>query len=102
MNAANKATAGEWTQTGYRATLVGTAIYILVTFTLWLFQFLLFITTLFYYMQQGQINRWSPVFENEIQVLMVFAIVWMVGVVWSLAFRYPSTGIRALFCAAAC
>jgi hypothetical protein len=37
-----------------------------------------FSTALFYYMQQGQITRWSPVFENEIQVLMVFAIVWIV------------------------
>jgi Cation transporter/ATPase, N-terminus len=97
MQAANHVTTGEWTQTGYRTTLLGTAIYLLVTFTLWLFQFLLFVTTLFYYMQQEQITRWPKVFENEVQVLFVFEMVWMVGIVWSLAFRYPSTGIRALF-----
>jgi hypothetical protein len=97
MQAANNITKGDWTQTGYRTNFVGTVIYLLVNFTFWLFQFLLLITTLFYYMQQEAITRWAPVFENEIQVLMAFEIVWMVGFAWCLSFRYPSTGIRALF-----
>lgn len=97
LEAANEISGGAWTQTGYQRHLVGSLIYLSVIFTFAAFQFLLFLLTIFFYMQQGAIDRWPPVFQDEIQVLKAFQIVWMVGIVWCLAFRYPSTGVRALF-----
>jgi hypothetical protein len=94
---ANMDTNETWTQTGYKSCLIGTAIYILVELSFVVIQFLLLITTLFYYMQQGGITRWKPVFEDEIQVLMVFQIVWMAGFVWCFSFRYPDIGVYPLF-----
>ena len=85
-----------WTLTGYEYHPVGVVMYTLVILTLLGFQFLLFVLTIFYYMQQEAITRWEPVFYDEVQVLMAFEIVWMVGIVWSFAFRYPSS-IRDLF-----
>lgn len=85
-----------WSQTGYKTTILGTTIYILVEFSFLAIQFLLLLTTLFYYMQQGAIN-WPPVFHDEVQVLKSFQIVWMSGFLWSFAFRYPSTGTKSLF-----
>lgn len=85
-----------WTLTGYRYHPIGIFIYASVIFTLLGFQFLLFLLTIFYYMQQEAITRWQPVFYDEVQVLKAFQIVWMVGIVWAFAFRYPSS-IRDLF-----
>ena len=91
-----KTTGEEWTLTGYQYHPVGVIIHALVILTLLGFQFLLFLLTIFYYMQQEAITRWAPVFYDEIQVLKAFEIVWMVGIVWSFAFLYPSS-IRDLF-----
>jgi Cation transporter/ATPase, N-terminus len=85
------------TQTGYRRELLGTFIYVLVIITFIAFQFLLFLTTIFYYMQQEVITRWSPVFEDEAQALQAFIMTWMIGLPWTISFRYVNTGIRNLF-----
>jgi hypothetical protein len=63
----------EWTQTGYKKNLVGEIIYYLVWINLWGIQFLLALTTILYYQQQEAIlPRWSPVFHDEVQVLLAF------------------------------
>lgn len=86
-----------WTLTGYKRHPVGVAIHALVIFVLVGIQFLLFFLTICYYMQQEAITRWGPpVFYDEVQVLMAFEIVWMVGLPWTFAFCYPSS-IRDLF-----
>ena len=59
-------------------------------------QFLLFLLTIFYYMQQEAITRWAPVFLDEVQVLMAFEIVWMVSFPWCFSFKYPAS-IESLF-----
>lgn len=94
---ANEGSCGAWMQTGYKTHVIGSFIYVLVMFTFAAIQFLLLILTIFFYVQQGAITRWPPVFEDVVQVLKAFEIVWMVGIVWCFAFRYPSTGARALF-----
>lgn len=86
----------DWTFTGYKNHVVGMTVYALVLITLVGIQFLLFLLTIFYYMQQEAITRWKPVFQDEVQVLKAFEIVWMVGFFWSFLFRYPSS-IRDLF-----
>ncbi|KAL7580178.1 hypothetical protein ACA910_012929 [Epithemia clementina (nom. ined.)] len=85
-----------WTMTGYKSHPIGWLINVLVMTTLWGFQFLLFFLTICYYIQQEAITRWKLVFWDEVQVLKAFQIVWMIGFVWSFAFRYPAT-IRDLF-----
>jgi hypothetical protein len=90
-------TAGVWTQTGYKIELLGSILETLVQLSFALIQFLLLLTTLFYYMQQEAITRWKPVFKDDVQALSAFIIVWMVGIVWCFAFRYPSTGVQSLF-----
>jgi Cation transporter/ATPase, N-terminus len=88
----------EWTQTGYKIELVGSILDAMVELSFLLIQFLLLLTTLFYYTQQGHITRWGdPVFEDEGQVLTAFIMVWMIGIAWCFAFRYPSTGVQSLF-----
>jgi Cation transporter/ATPase, N-terminus len=89
----------EWTQTGYKIELVGSILDAMVELSFLLIQFLLLLTTIFYYQQQGLITRWgdTPVFEDEGQVLTAFILVWMIGIVWCFAFRYPSTGVQSLF-----
>ena len=86
-----------WTLTGYRSSWLGNVVYALVLLVLFGIQFLLFVLVIMYYMQQEAITRWAPVFQDEVQVLKAFIIVWMVGFFWSFAFRYPTTGIRNLF-----
>jgi hypothetical protein len=93
-NGASKET---WTQTGYRTSWIGTIIYILVELSFIVIQVLLLATTIFYYMQQGAITRFPLVFEDEIQVLLAFQLVWMFGFVWCFWFRYPTTGLYSLF-----
>jgi len=85
-----------WTMTGYKYHPIGSLVHWLVKLVLVGIQFELFVLTIFYYMQQEAITRWEPVFYDEVQVLMAFEIVWMVGFVWSFAFRYPSS-IHDLF-----
>lgn len=62
----------EWTQTGYKKHLIGTIICYLVWLTIWGIQFLLFLLTIFYYIQQEAVTRWPPVFLDEKQVLTAF------------------------------
>jgi hypothetical protein len=85
------------TQTGYKSTLIGTGVYAAVVTTSFGFQFLLLLTTLFYYVQQGAITRWPLVFEDEAQSLQAFIMVWMVGLPWTMAFRYVRAGSHTLF-----
>jgi hypothetical protein len=86
----------DWTHTGYKNHAVGLIAHLLVILTFIGIQFLLFLLTIFYYMQQEAITRWSPVFYDEVQVLKAFEIVWMVGFIWCFAFKYPAS-IRSLF-----
>jgi hypothetical protein len=87
-----------WTLTGYRKHWIGTIIYGLTMFVLWGFQILLFLLTLFYYMQQDtKITAWGKPFQDEVQVLKAFQIVWMVGFFWSFSFRYVQTGLWSVF-----
>jgi hypothetical protein len=62
----------DWLITGYKKHIIGTFLCIIVWITLWGIQFLLFLLTIFYYMQQEAITRWTPVFYDEGQVLMAF------------------------------
>ena len=80
-----------WTQTGYKKHFIGSVVHVLVVLTLLGIQFLLFLLTIFYYMQQEAITRWAAVFMDEEQVLMAFEIVWMVGFPWCFAFKYPAS-----------
>jgi hypothetical protein len=86
-----------WVQTGYKRSFVGTAIYILVHLTFAGIQFLLFLLTIFYYMQQGAITRWPTIFSDTTQVLEVFILVWMIGFPWTMVFQLIPTGIESLF-----
>jgi hypothetical protein len=80
---------GSWTQTGYRDHWLGSLLYGLVVITFIGIQCLLFLLTIFYYMQQGAITRWAPVFQDEAQILLAFEVVWMVGITWCFCFQYP-------------
>jgi cation-transporting ATPase 13A3/4/5 len=82
-------------QTAYRAEYSGACVYWLTIATSWGIQFLLFLLTLFYYMQQGA-TGFAPVFEDEREVLLAFEVVWMVGFVWSFPLKWPAS-IRTLF-----
>lgn len=70
--ATNGSSNSEWTLTGYRKNWIGLLIYFLVLMTIVGFQFLLFLLTIFYYMQQEAITRWAPVFHDEAEVLLAF------------------------------
>jgi len=70
---------------------LGTFLYALVLLTMFGFQLLLAVLTVFYYIQQEAITRWNPVFEDEEQVLKAFIITWMVGFVWTFAMRWNTT-----------
>jgi hypothetical protein len=84
------------THTAYKSNLIGTFIHYMVLLTLIGIQFLLLILSIFYYIQQEAITRWPPVFQDEVQVLLVFQIVWFVGLIWSFIFQYP-TSVQSLF-----
>jgi hypothetical protein len=62
----------EWTQTGYKNHWWGLMLNFLVWITLFGIQFLLFVLTIFYYIQQESITRWPVVFEDDIQCLFTF------------------------------
>jgi hypothetical protein len=94
---ARSSAAEVWIQTGYKRTSVGTTIYILVNVTLMGIHFLLFILTIFYYMQEGAITKWAAVFSDTTQVLEVFILVWMIGFPWTMAFQIIPTGPGTLF-----
>jgi hypothetical protein len=86
-----------WGQTGYKRSLIGAAIYGLVHLTFAGIQFLLFLLTIFYYMQQGAITKWPTIFSDATQVLEVFILVWMIGFPWTMVFQLIPTGIESLF-----
>jgi hypothetical protein len=66
----------DWTQTGYKTPSVGSiAQNALVVLTFLGIKFLLFTRTIFYYMQQEATTRWTPVFQDEVQVFKAFSIV---------------------------
>ena len=93
--AADSSTVG-WTQTGYKTHWIGSFVHALVILTFVGIQFLLLLLTIFYYMQQEAITTWAPVFLDEVQVLMAFEIVWMVGLPWTFAYKYPAS-VKSLF-----
>ena len=87
-----------WTQTSVRTTWMGTLVFYLTTLTLWGFQCLLLVLVVFYYRQQR--GEFKPVslnpFQDDIQVLKAFEIVWIVGILFSLCLKWPPT-IESLF-----
>jgi len=87
-----------WTQTSVRKTLLGSFLFFLTSLTLWGIQVLLLILVVFYYRQQR--GEFKPItlnpFQDEIQVLKAFQIVWMVGLVFSLCLQWPPT-MESLF-----
>jgi hypothetical protein len=86
-----------WTQTGYKRTVPGTLIYVLVLLTCIGFQFALFTLIILFYVQVGSITRWAPVFNDVEHVNTTFILVWAVGFPWTMAFRFIGTGIDTLF-----
>jgi hypothetical protein len=91
----------DWTHTGYKNHAVGLMglilAQLLVILTFIGIQFLMFLLTILYYMQQEAITRWSPVLYDEVQVLKAFEIVWMVGFIWCFASKKYPASIRSLF-----
>jgi hypothetical protein len=90
-----------WKQTGYRgfgrpSAVIGAFIYLIVVVTLVGFQLVLGSLTIFYYIQQGAITWFEPVFEDEIQVLKAHEITWGVAFVFTLLLKWP-VSIRFLF-----
>jgi hypothetical protein len=63
----------EWTQAGYKTNIFGSLLCSLVWMNLCGIHFLLGLTTILYYQQQGAIltNR-DPVFQDDVQVLFAF------------------------------
>ena len=89
----------KWTQTGYKKTIVGDVLYYLIIFVHLAIQGLLLFLTIEYYVQQEAgpaLENLRLIFHDEIQVLMAFEIVWMVGIVWCFFLKYPAS-IRSLF-----
>jgi hypothetical protein len=87
-----------WTQTSVRKTLLGSFIFFLTSLTLWGIQCLLLVLVVFYYRQQNgefKPENLNP-FQDEVQVLKAFEIVWMVGLAFSLCLKWPPT-IESLF-----
>jgi len=85
-----------WFQTAYCIDACGTLIYVATMLTLFGFQALLAFLTVLYYVQQGAITRWKPVFEDEQQVLLAFEITWIIGLLWTFIFKWPHS-VRSLF-----
>lgn len=84
-----------WTQTAYKRTFVGTSIYVLTICTWWAFHCVLAFLVKFFYDQQWWRETNNP-FEDEVQVLAVFVVVLIIGFVWSMHLKWPSS-IRSLF-----
>jgi hypothetical protein len=87
-------------QTGYKRTIVGSLIYIMVVMTLIGIQLVLFSLVILYYVQVGAVTRWPQVFNvfNSVdQVNKTFISVWMIGFPWTMAFCFIPTGIHTLF-----
>lgn len=79
----------------YRETIVGTILYYAVVATIWAFQLVFFVLVLLYYVNQGAITVIEAMWKEERQILLVFEIVWFVGIVWNLAIKWPPK-LRAL------
>eukprot|EP00804_Cyclotella_cryptica_P002463 CCRYP_019179-RD/>CCRYP_019179-RD protein AED:0.34 eAED:0.34 QI:609/1/1/1/0.75/0.4/5/210/403 len=93
----------KWTQTGYKRTIIGTVLHGLIIIVQLAIQGLLLFLTIQYYVQQEAgpaLENLKMIFQDEIQVLMAFQIVWMTGFVWCFLLKYPSS-IRSLFYVAA-
>ena len=84
-----------WTQTGYKKTLVGSTIYVLVLMTLLGFHALLAALVSFYYAQQRGFGPAYP-YENDVEVLYAFEVAWLVSFIWTLVLKWPAS-IEALF-----
>jgi cation-transporting ATPase 13A3/4/5 len=90
-----------WIQTGYQgfgssSSTIGFLLYCLTMITLFGYQILLAALTVFYYVQQGAISWFSPVFEDEIQVLKVYEITWGVAFFYTVLLKWPKS-IRSIF-----
>ena len=88
---------GSWSQTGYKTHPVGSFLFFLVTASYVGIQILMFYLVIMYYVQQEAITRFPVHFQSDVQVLKAFEVVWMIGLVWCLALRYPDTGMYNLF-----
>jgi len=84
-----------WTQTAYKTTVVGKIVYWLTVITFWGFQVLLAHLVAFFYAQQNETGPVNP-FRDEVQVLAVFEVIWVVGFFWSFALKWPSS-IHSIF-----
>ncbi len=81
-----------WTQTSVRKTVLGTVLFYLTQSIIWGIQCLLLILLVFYY----ELGKPNNPFQDEVQVLKAFEIVWMVGLVVSMSLKWPPT-VESLF-----
>ena len=79
----------DWTQTAYKKTFVGDLLYYSTVLTMWGFQVLLLLTTLWFYATELERYDLTPI-TDTVQVLFAFQLVWMVGFVWCLSLKWPS------------
>ncbi|CAB9522845.1 Probable cation-transporting ATPase 13A4 [Seminavis robusta] len=84
-----------WTQTGYKTSIIGTTIYIMVMTTLIGMHILLACLVAFYYAQQRGYGPVNP-YKNDVEVLLAFELAWLVSFVWTLILKWPAS-IEALF-----
>jgi len=85
----------KWSQTAYTATLIGTLVYWCTVLTMWGFQVLLLLTTIWFYFTEYELYELTP-FKDTKQVLFAYQLVWMVGFVWCLSLKWPSS-LQSLF-----
>ena len=78
-------------QTGYKFHPVGFMMYFLTFTTISGVYFLLIWLIIQYYIQQGAIRWWwvTGRFDDEIQVLLCFILVWMYGFVFVFSLKFP-------------
>jgi hypothetical protein len=81
---------------GYKECWLGTLLYAAVLVTIWGFQVILAALVILYYVNQGAITVIEAIWEDERQILVTFEVVWMVGFVWNLIFKWP-VNLRSLF-----
>lgn len=84
-----------WTQTAFRTNFLGSLIYAMTLFTILGFQILLLLLTMWYYVQQ-EVTNLEIVFEDDVQVLFLFEVVWMVGFFWCFSLTWPYS-VKSLF-----
>jgi len=85
------------TQIAYKSNAFGSVGAFLVILTQWAIHGVILIVILLYYQQQEQVlMNFNTVFEDEEQCLEAYILAWTVGIVWSLALKWPYS-ITSLF-----